>query len=89
MLSALKTTAGRIFLQSELMKEVPIKRGKIKIEPNIIDKVVNFFDPVRGARRLRARAMMAFAGGYIGASKSRRKLKMWTAYGHDDDSNPV
>ena len=70
------------------MKEVPTKRGKVKNPtPNIIDRTVSFFDPVRGVRRLRARATMALAGGYIGGSKSRRGLKMWTTYGHDADSD--
>jgi len=70
------------------MKEVPTKRGKVKNPtPNIIDRAVSFFDPVRGVRRLRARATMALAGGYIGGSKSRRGLKMWTTYGHDADSD--
>ncbi|MBW2598607.1 MAG: phage portal protein, partial [Deltaproteobacteria bacterium] len=69
------------------MKEVPTKRGKVKIKPNIIDRAVSFFDPVRGARRFQARAMMALTGGYIGGSKSRRSLKMWSTYGHDADSD--
>ena len=69
------------------MKEVPTKRGKLKIKQNIIDRAVSFFDPVRGARRFRARAMMALAGGYIGGSKSRRGLKMWTTLSHDADSD--
>ncbi|MBW2675202.1 MAG: phage portal protein [Deltaproteobacteria bacterium] len=69
------------------MKEVPTKRGKVKIKPNIIDRTVSLFDPVRGARRFRARAMMALAGGYIGGSKSRRGLKMWSLFSHDADSD--
>jgi len=69
------------------MKEVPTKRGKIEIKSNIIDKTVAFFSPVSAARRYRARAAMALAGGYIGASKSKRGLKLWTTYSRDADSD--
>lgn len=69
------------------MKEVAPKTRDTKIQPNIIDRAVSFFDPVRGAKRFRARAMMALAGGYIGGSKSRRGLKMWTTLSHDADSD--
>jgi len=64
-----------------------IGRGKIKITPNIVDRMVGFFDPVSAARRFKARATMAVAGGYIGASKSKRSLKQWFTSGLDVDSD--
>lgn len=48
---------------------------------------MGWFDPVRGARRLRARLTMALAGGYTGASKTRRGLKEWSPFGYDADSD--
>lgn len=68
------------------MKEVP-KKLKVKVKPNLIDKVITYFNPVKGARRFHARTMMAVAGGYIGASKSRRGLKEWTTLQHDADAD--
>jgi lambda family phage portal protein len=69
------------------LKEVKTNRGKITVKPNIVDKAIEFFSPVRAARRFRARAIMSLAGGYIGASKSRRSLKEWTTFHHDADAD--
>jgi lambda family phage portal protein len=70
------------------MKQVPRKR-KVSIKPNIIDKTIEYFSPVRATRRLRARATMAIAGSYIGASKSRCSLKQWSPFGYDADSDTL
>lgn len=56
------------------MKETDKRRG---VRGNLIDRVVEYFDPKAGAGRMRARAAMAIAGGYFGGSKSRRSLKEW------------
>ena len=71
------------------MKEVKNRRsrGRVAVKPNIVDKAIEFFSPARAVRRLRARAMMSLAGGYIGASRSRRQLKQWSPYGYDADSD--
>lgn len=69
------------------MKEVKINRGRVIIKPNIVDKAIEFFSPVRAARRFRARATMAIVGGYIGGSKTRRALKQWSPFGSDADSD--
>jgi len=71
------------------LKESGKKRpGEIKIpEPNIIDRAVSFLSPVRGANRMKARAAMAIAGAYFGASKTRRALSEWTTSGGDADSD--
>jgi lambda family phage portal protein len=63
---------------------------KIDIKPNIIDKVVNYIDPVKGRQRLQARAQMALTGNYIGADRSRRSFRNWLTSGNsaDDDLLP-
>ncbi|SFG29837.1 phage portal protein, lambda family [Duganella sp. CF458] len=63
---------------------------KINVQPNIVDKVVTYFDPVKGQRRIQARAQMALAGSYIGADKSRRSFRNWFTSGNsaDDDLLP-
>jgi lambda family phage portal protein len=69
------------------MKEVPRKiKGLPPVKTTLFDKAIGYFDPVRGARRLRARMTLALAGGYAGASKSKRSLKKWSTYGYDADS---
>ena len=68
------------------MKQTHRKR-KVTVKPNLIDKAIEYFSPVRATRRLRARATMAIAGSYIGASKSRRSLKQWSPFGYDADSD--
>ncbi|MFA6148657.1 MAG: phage portal protein [bacterium] len=52
----------------------------------MVDRIVNFFDPVRGNRRLQARMIAAVAGGYIGASRERRNLRLWNPFGFDPDA---
>ncbi|MEX0852626.1 MAG: phage portal protein [Bauldia sp.] len=47
-------------------------------KPNLMDRAIDYFNPVAGARRLRARMFSAVAGGYTGASKSRRQTAEWS-----------
>jgi len=72
-----------------LLKKESKKQSKKSpvIKTNMIDRVVNYFSPVNGARRLKARAVMAMAGGYVGASKLRRAMKMWTTFSNDADAD--
>lgn len=65
-------------------------RGKLQLAPNVIDKVVSYFDPVAGTRRMQARAHMAIAGSYVGADRSRRSFRNWFTSGKsaDDDLLP-
>lgn len=69
-------------------KKQPRKRRvrKIEIETNRVDRFIQYFAPVRAARRFKARAFMAITGGYIGGSKSRRGLKQWQTFDYDADS---
>ena len=51
---------------------------EIKIpSPNFIDRAIEFYDPIRGMKRRRARTALAISGGYTGASKTKRSLKQW------------
>jgi len=60
-----------------------------KIQPNIVDKVVSYFNPVKAAKRYKSRMAMAIAGSYIGASKIRRGLKQWNPSSRDADSDSL
>lgn len=64
-------------------------RKRVAIQQNIIDKVVSYFDPVKGRDRMQARAMMALAGGYVGGSRSkgRRSMSQWVTSDGDADSD--
>jgi lambda family phage portal protein len=63
------------------------KRKKPAVTANFIDRAVNFFSPVAGARRLRARLAMEIFNAYDGASKTKRSLKEWLPYGNDANSD--
>lgn len=56
-------------------KKVDERRG---VHATLMDRLVSYFDPVAGARRLHARAVIgAMSGSHTGASKSRRSLAAW------------
>jgi lambda family phage portal protein len=48
-----------------------------KLKPNFLDRAISYVDPLRGARRMHARAMMALVGGYVGARKDRPATREW------------
>jgi len=60
---------------------------KNNVKPTIPDRVISYFNPVRGAQRLKARIVMSLAGGYTGASKQRRQTSSWNTSGGDADSD--
>jgi len=64
-------------------------RGKMKVTQTLPDKVVGYFDPVKAQQRLKARAQMAAAGMFVGASKSRRATKMWAARSGSADADTL
>lgn len=66
------------------MKEI---RKRIAVQETALDKIIGYIAPVWAARRLRARAYMAYTGGYVGASKSRRALQSWSVTSGDADSD--
>lgn len=61
------------------------KKTSIEFETNIIDRAINFIDPVRGAKRLRSRMALALSEKYYGASKTKRSLSEYTP--QDSDPN--
>ena len=69
------------------MKEVIVGRRRLEIQESVVDKVISYFDPARGARRLKAKAIMALAGGYAAASRSKRSLSQWSTGSRDADSD--
>lgn len=61
---------------------------KIRIKPNLIDRMVMAIDPVRGQRRLAARAQIDYAmAAYTGAAKDRNATKNWSVTNADADSD--
>ena len=67
------------------LREVKEKIRSVKLNP--IDKLVSFFNPESGKRRLHARMTMEIFGGYDGASKSKRSLSQWVTSGGDADTD--
>lgn len=63
------------------------RKPAIDVKSNVVDRLISFVSPVRAARRYKARAFLALAGGYIGASKERRSLKQWNPFGYDADAD--
>ncbi|MCA3180556.1 MAG: phage portal protein [Burkholderiaceae bacterium] len=59
------------------------------VRPTLADRVVNWFDPVAGERRLRARAFQAAMGGYAGASETARTMRTWFTRGQSADADVV
>lgn len=49
----------------------------VDVQPTIADRVINYFDPVKGTERLRARTMLALAGGYQSGRRDRRATRNW------------
>ena len=59
------------------MSRRQIREALAGLKPNLVDRVVGYFNPVAGAQRLRSRMFMAVAGGYTGASRARRQTSEW------------
>ena len=57
-----------------------------KVKENFIDRAIGYFDPVRQAKRHRARSFMALTGAYTGALLGRRTLGSWATLPQDADS---
>jgi lambda family phage portal protein len=63
------------------MREVPrgmdLPEALRGLRPNLIDRTISYFNPIRGLERYRARAMQITAESYVGASKTRRSMSGW------------
>lgn len=57
---------------STLSKTVTVGGKEIEVPVTLADRLVNFFDPIKGQARYKARLQSAIAGGYTGADRSRR-----------------
>lgn len=52
------------------------------IEPNLVDRVIGYFDPGKlGRRMLQRQALGALTGGYTGARKGRKGMRDWNPLG--------
>lgn len=65
------------------------RKEKDPIKGNILDRAINYFNPVAGARRFKARAFQAISGSYIGANKSRRQTSLWNRPLGDADNDTL
>ena len=68
---------------------VRIGSRQLEIERTLVDRVVEYFDPVRGAARTRARFATAMTNAYTGASRDRRSMKEWKVSGGDADADTL
>ncbi|WP_440640269.1 phage portal protein [Bradyrhizobium sp. PUT101] len=59
------------------------------VQPTLLDRVIGAIDPERGLKRLRARTMLALAGGYKGGRKDRRPTKLWRPEGASADADTL
>jgi len=59
------------------------------VEQTRLDKIIGYFSPVKAQQRFKARASMAAAGMFVGASKKRRATKMWNAVSGDADKDTL
>ena len=57
---------------ARLTREITIAGKTVQVPVNIIDDIVNFFDPARGQARFQHRVRMSLGGGYSSADRSRR-----------------
>lgn len=58
-------------------------------QQNLLDKVITWFNPERGVSRMKARTRLALAGGYTGASRSKRSLSAWRPGGGSADADTL
>lgn len=61
----------------------------LEVKHTVVDRIVNWANPVAGRNRYQARVQMALAGGYSAGrgAKSRRSLASWLPGGGDADSD--
>lgn len=57
---------------ARLQRELTFAGKTYQIPVTLMDEVVNYLDPLKGAQRYQQRVRMALTGGYTGADRSRR-----------------
>lgn len=60
---------------------------KEALQPTRLDRAINYFFPAAGARRWKAKAFMALAGGYLGGGSRKRTFQGWNPGGNDADTD--
>jgi lambda family phage portal protein len=60
-----------------------------EVRPTLVDRLVNYFDPVAGQRRMQARVFSAAIGGYGGASEVSRTMRAWFTQARSADADIV
>lgn len=71
---------------SRLSREITVGNKTVAVPVNIIDDIVNFFDPAKGQARFQQRARMAITGGYTGADRTRRANQLGRVRERDADT---
>ena len=57
------------------------------MKPNVIDKIIHTFDPIKGYQRQQARTMSAISGSYTGAKRSGGTFKNWFTSNNDANTD--
>lgn len=61
----------------------------LDVKTTVIDKAINYIAPGWGVKRLAARQVMALAGSYVGASRTRRESRDFMPGGGDANANTL
>lgn len=69
-----------------LPREIKILGRTYQVPVTVVDRIVNWIDPVRGSARFMGRAQMAIAGGYTGARRDRKQTSSWRPGDGDADT---
>ena len=64
-----------------------MRKSRVNVKRNIVDKAFESFAPVKASQRMRARFAMEIANRFDGASRSRRGLKEWNPLGGSPDAD--
>lgn len=64
-----------------------MRKPRVEVKPNWIDRAVQYVNPQAGWQRLQARYQSALASAYVGASRSSRRTKNWRTSGGDADAD--
>lgn len=71
---------------SRLSREITIGGKTYPVPVNVVDDLVNFFNPAKGQARFQNRLRMAITGGYTGADRTRRANQSGRVPERDADS---
>lgn len=69
-----------------LSRKITVGEKDIDVGVTVADQIVNYFSPIMGAERFRARVRMALSGGYQAADRTRRANQRGVRSEGDADS---